>query len=247
MPSWVSPETWACSAARRIGLPWPSRTPWRTSTKSRCASIWIQVDRRLAGEGTDAGDVDRMVAAEDQRQRPPLQDLAHRQLGVAMAGGGVGVHHVGVADVDDPDLVGGEIDRVVLMVVGPAVAEREQGRCLADRPRTEPGAGAVLRPHVVRYAQDRHVGIERVPLEAGRPLAESAVPDERQIEASALVGMHGGLRSRSQLGPDRRGEKGRSGATLRTLRCRRTHRPCKVPLRPDQPTILGSSTSGHGN
>ena len=44
MPSCVRPVTYAFSAARRIGLPWPSRTPWRTSTKSRCASnctMWI--------------------------------------------------------------------------------------------------------------------------------------------------------------------------------------------------------------
>ncbi len=39
MPIWVSPVTWGRPRARRMGLPWPRRTPWRSSTKSRCASI----------------------------------------------------------------------------------------------------------------------------------------------------------------------------------------------------------------
>ena len=135
-----------------------------------------------------------MVAAEHQRQRPALQDLAHRRLGVAVAGGGVGVHDVGVADIDDPHLVHRQVDRVVLVVVGAAMAEGEQRRGLADRARAEARAGAVLGAHVVGHAEHRDVGIERVPVEAGRPLAERAVPDEGQIETPALVGMHRRLR-----------------------------------------------------
>ena len=91
-----------------------------------------QVDRWLVAEGTHAGDVDRMVAAQDHRHGAALEDLADRRLRVAVAGGGVGMHDVGVAHIDDPDLVGGQIDRVVLVVVGAAMAEREQGRGLAD-------------------------------------------------------------------------------------------------------------------
>ncbi len=58
------------------------------------------------------------------------------------------------------------------------------------RARAEARAGAILRAHVVGHAEHRDVGVERVPVEAGRPLAEGAVPDEGQIEAAALVGMH---------------------------------------------------------
>ena len=131
-----------------------------------------------------------MVAAEDHRQRAALEDLADRRLGVAVAGGGVGMDDVGIADIDDPDLVHRQIDRVVLVVVGAAMAEGEQGRGLADAARAEAGPGPVLGAHVVGHAEHGDVGVERVPVEAGRPLAERAVPDEGQIEAAALVGMH---------------------------------------------------------
>ena len=143
------------------------------------------VDRRLVAEGADAGDVDRVVAAERHRERPALQDLAHRSFRVAVARGGVGVDDVGVADIDDPHRVGGQIDGVVLVVVGPAMAEREQRGGLADGARAEAGAGAELRAHVVGHAEHRHIGLERIPVEAGRPLAEGAVADEGQIEAAA--------------------------------------------------------------
>jgi hypothetical protein len=44
-----------------------------------------------------------------------------------MARLGVGVDDVGIADVDDPDLVHREVDGVVLVIVSPAMTEREQG------------------------------------------------------------------------------------------------------------------------
>ena len=56
-----------------------------------------QVDGRLVGEGADAGDVDRMVAAQHQRQCTARQDLPDGQLGVAMARGFAGLWRVQAA------------------------------------------------------------------------------------------------------------------------------------------------------
>ena len=84
------------------------------------------MDRLFVAEGADARDVDRVVTAEHHRQCLPLQNLPHRHLGVLVAGVGVGVNHVGIADVDDPHLVHRQIDGIVLMVVGAAVAEGEE-------------------------------------------------------------------------------------------------------------------------
>jgi hypothetical protein len=88
------------------------------------------------------------------------------------------VHDVGIPDIDDPHLVHRQIDGVVLVIVGAAVAEREQGRGLADRARAEARAETVLRAHVVGHAEHGDVGVERVPVETGRPLAEGAMADE---------------------------------------------------------------------
>jgi hypothetical protein len=61
------------------------------------------VDRRLAGEGLDAGDVDRVVAADHHRERARIEDGSHADGNVRMASHGVGVDDVGIADVNDPD------------------------------------------------------------------------------------------------------------------------------------------------
>jgi hypothetical protein len=73
---------------------------------------------------------------------------------------GVGMDDVGIADVDDADL-GPQIGHVVLVVIGPGMAEGEQGRGLADRPRAEAGAGAELGAEVEGRAQDRDIGVDR--------------------------------------------------------------------------------------
>ena len=87
------------------------------------------------------------------------------------------MHHVGVADVDQSHLVDRHVGDVVLEVVGPAVAEGEQRRGLADRPRPEARAGAVLRAHVEGRAEHGDVGLDAVPVELDRLLAEGAVAD----------------------------------------------------------------------
>ena len=119
------------------------------------------VDRRLAVEGADAGDVDRMIAAEHDRQRAALEDLAHRQLDVGDGSSAVSVWTISASPISTMRTGRRQIDDVVLMVIGAAMAEREQCRGLADRARAEAGAGAVLRAHVVGNAEHRHVGVDR--------------------------------------------------------------------------------------
>jgi hypothetical protein len=58
---------------------------------------------RAARKGADAGDVDRMVAAQDDRERPRVQNGADAGFDVGVAFLGVGMDDVGVADVDDAD------------------------------------------------------------------------------------------------------------------------------------------------
>ncbi len=143
--------------------------------------VGVEVDdmeRRLLGIGGETRRRDRVVAAQDDRQRAAFEDLADRGLGVGVAFRGVGMDDVGVAQVDDPDLVDRQVGDVVLEVVGAAVAEGEQRRGLADRARPEARAGAVLRAHVERRAEHRDVGVDPIPVEADRLLGEGAVTDE---------------------------------------------------------------------
>jgi hypothetical protein len=136
--------------------------------------MWIRATVR---EGVDAGDVDRVVAADHHREGSRREDGAHagRDVGVALRG--VGVDDVGVADVDDADIAG-EIGRVVLVVVGAGVAEGEERRGLADRARAEAGAGAVLGAEVEGGAEDGDVGVEGGPVLDVGPLAEGRDADE---------------------------------------------------------------------
>jgi hypothetical protein len=166
------------------------------------------VDRVLVVEGSDAGDVHRVVAAEHHRQGARLEDLANAELDIVVALVGIGVNHVSVADVDHAHFVDRQVGDVVLEVVGPVVAEGKEGRGLADRARPEARAGAVLGAHVEGRAEDRDVGVDRVPVETGRLLAEGTMTNEGQIEAPALVSVlcHGtpclsGVRS-GRYGPD---------------------------------------------
>ena len=129
-------------AAHRIAVAEPHAVPLVDEIQMRVDLH--HVDRPVIREGGDAGDVDRVVAAEHDRQRAGFEDRANAVRDVGVAGGRIGVDDVGVADVDDPDFRS-EVGGVILVVVGAAMAEREQGRGLADRPRTEPGARPPLR------------------------------------------------------------------------------------------------------
>ena len=146
------------------------------------------VDRPLVGEGLDAGDVDRVVAADHHRQRAGVEDGSDAGAMLAWLRIGVGVDDVGVADVDDPHRLG-QVDRVVLVVVGAGMAEGEERRGLADRARAEAGAGAELRAEVEGGAEHGDVGVDGGPVLDVGALAEGRDADEGQVQSAGVVGV----------------------------------------------------------
>ena len=72
------------------------------------------------------------------------------------------------------------------------MAEGEQRRGLADGARPEAGAGAPLRAEVEGRAEHGDVGVDPVPVELKRILAEGRNADEGQIEPALLVGVRHG-------------------------------------------------------
>ena len=64
-----------------------------------------QMEWLLPVEGVDAGNVHRMVAADHHRHRAGGEDGAHPGLDIRVALHRVGMHDVGIADIDDPHLV----------------------------------------------------------------------------------------------------------------------------------------------
>ncbi len=140
------------------------RTPWRSSTKSRCASIWTTWIGASIGEGVDAGDVDRMVAAEDDRDRAGREDLAHAELDIGVAARSVSVWIMSASPISTMRVVvRRQIDDVVLVVVGAGMAEGEQRRGLADGARAGARARAPLRAEIERRAEHRDIGLDRCP------------------------------------------------------------------------------------
>lgn len=59
------------------------------------------MDIAVTGEGLDAGDIHRMIAADHHRQRVGFQDRLNPRPDIVMAFGSVGVDDVGVANIDD--------------------------------------------------------------------------------------------------------------------------------------------------
>ena len=143
------------------------------------------VEGAAALESRDAGDVDRVVAAEHHGQRAGLQNRTHTLLDIGMAVQRVGMNDVGVAEVDDADIL--EVGDVVLVVVSAGVAEGEQRRGLADGPRPEACAGPPLRAEVEGRTEDRDIGVDAVPIGLVGALAEGCDADERQVESSRVV------------------------------------------------------------
>src|SRR5689334_12289195 len=97
------------------------------------------MDRPMLAEGADAGDVDRMIAAQHHRKRATLEQFPHSLLGIGVALGGVGMNDIGITDIDDAHLVERKIGNIVLMVISAAMAEGEERRGFAD------GAGSKAR------------------------------------------------------------------------------------------------------
>ena len=87
------------------------------------------------------------------------------------------------------DLVAGEVHDIVFVVIGAAMAKREQGGRLADGARAKARARAPLGAHVVGHADHGHVGVNGVPVHAGGGFGKSSVADKGQVQATALVGI----------------------------------------------------------
>ncbi|MNP12725.1 hypothetical protein D3C76_1049750 [compost metagenome] len=145
------------------------------------------VDRPMPFEGLDHRRMDRVVTAQHHRHGAGLENLAHGRLDVGIAAGHVGVHDIGVTDIDHAQLVIGQVGGVIFEVVGAGMAEREQGRCLANAARSETCARAPLGAHVVGRTEDRHIGVDGIPVGADGRFGEGAMPDEGQVQAAGFI------------------------------------------------------------
>src|SRR5690606_5888089 len=70
--------------------------------------------RTILIEGVDAGNVDRVIAAKNDRQGSGRENFAYTEFDVRVARVGIGMNDVGVTEIDDPDLVGRQVGDVVL-------------------------------------------------------------------------------------------------------------------------------------
>jgi hypothetical protein len=74
-----------------------------------------------------------------------LDNRANRQL-AGVTRRHIGMHNVGIAEVNDPDSVEWQIGGVVLVIVRPAMSEGVERRGLTDCARSEAGAGRYCVP-----------------------------------------------------------------------------------------------------
>ena len=126
---------------------------------------------------------DRVVAAEDDRHDAAPGDLVDPGLDVGVADFGLAVRAVGVAEVDDLEVVE-DLDPEI-HVIGPGLVGGGP-----DGAGAEPGAGPVGGRDVERGADDRHVGLPRVELLGvgqERPLPERRQPTEHVAEIQLLA------------------------------------------------------------
>ena len=127
-----------------------------------------------------------MIPAEDDRDDAAPGHLVHPLSDVGVTGRRVTVRAVGVADVDDPQLLEDldieiEVVRAGLVGRGP------------DRPRTEAGAGPVRGGEIEGCADDRHIGppaVEIVEIGDEGLLTERRQPSEDvpELELRAHAG-----------------------------------------------------------
>ena len=157
------------------------------------------VDRALAVEGLDAGDVDGMVAADDDRERFRGERLPDGMFDIGVASHGVGMNDVRVAHVDDGHIPT-EIDLVILVVIGAGMAEGKERGGLPHGPRPEPRARPPLGAEIEGRTDDRDVGLDGIPILDIGALAEGRDADEGQVEASGLVSVGHVLSHRLAVG-----------------------------------------------
>ena len=181
MPSCVMPVTCRCSEARRIGLPWPSRTPCRTSTKSRWASnctTWIGsslVKARMQGMLTAWSPPSTTGSA------PALENLAHRRPRCWRGSRPCRCERCRRRRYRRCAPCPSAGRRRRPRGRRRRLAEGEQRRRLADGARAEARAGAPLRAEVEGRAEHRDIGIDRVPVEAERYLPKVQCPTKRRL------------------------------------------------------------------
>jgi hypothetical protein len=78
---------------------------------------------RLIAERTDTGDIDRVVATQNDRNRNRLKNLTNSFFDIGVALFGIGVDNIGIANIGDPAT--GKIGYIILMVMGACMAESE--------------------------------------------------------------------------------------------------------------------------
>ena len=139
---------------RRIGVPWPARTPQSSLAVSAWASKWTMPmlpGRRISATAGGGRPGDRVVAAEDDRDGAGLGDLAHLAVDQrvrALDPGGDDVGVAGIDDIEDLERLDVELERV---------DRARRVLRLADRARPESRTGAVADRVVERRADDRDV------------------------------------------------------------------------------------------
>ena len=153
------------------------------------------MDRAAPGKGADAGDVHRMITADGDGQGTCVQNGAHPGFDIGVAGFGIGMHDIGIADVYNGD-IRPQIDRVILMVIGARMAEGEQSRGLAHRARAKAGTGAELRAEIERRAKNGGIGPDRAPILHIGAFAKGGDADKGKVQASGFVGMRHAVSSR---------------------------------------------------
>ena len=146
------------------------------------------VDRALAVERLDAGDVDRVIAPDHDRKRLCRERLSDRVFDIGVASHGVRVDNVGVTHVDNGH-IRAEIDLIVLVVVSARMAEGKERGGLPHRPRPEPRARTPLGPEIERRTDDRHIRRDGIPVLDIGSLAEGRYTDKGQVQAAAFISM----------------------------------------------------------
>jgi hypothetical protein len=125
--------------------------------------------------GADVGLGDRMIAAEHERQRAGVEDLADGVLDGSVGPDGVGGQDGGVAEVDHPQLRE-RIDAGLQVRAG-------DGAGGADRPRAPARPRSLGHELVHRRADDRHVDA----LQLGRILRVRQAAEAQQPRVVGLL------------------------------------------------------------